>query len=71
MLKLIVLATALLMGLSSIAFANVGGRSTRFYNQHTYVIDHHGGPARVAPKQMGQGNLQGVRRNWSNRMLYR
>jgi hypothetical protein len=60
------------MSLSSLASANVGGSSSRFYNTHAYVIDPHGGPTKVTRKQGGGPiNPMGVRRNPANRMLYR
>jgi hypothetical protein len=68
----LMVAAAMLISWSSVAFA-VGGSSTRFYNTHTYVVSPNGGPATVMRKQ-GRGgpiNPMGVRRNWSNRMLYR
>jgi hypothetical protein len=70
--KLIVVTAAMLISLSSVAFA-VGGSSTRFYNTHTYAIDASGGPAKIMRRQGGGRpiNPMGVRRNWSNRMLYR
>jgi hypothetical protein len=63
MFKLIV-AAAMLISLSSVAFA-VGGSSTRFYNTHTYVVGPNGGPAKVVPKQGMR------RRNPANRIFYR
>jgi hypothetical protein len=73
MVRLIIVAAVMLMSLSSIASANVGVGSSRFYNTHTYVIDPNGGPAKVMRRQGGGRpiNPMGVRFNPANRMLYR
>ena len=55
MLKIIIIAAAMLMSLSSVSFAK-GGRSTAFYNSHTYTVSPNGGPAKVTPKQGAQRN---------------
>jgi hypothetical protein len=64
MLKLIVITATMLLASISIASAIQGGRSTAFYNNHSYAVSPNGGPAKVVPKQ-------GVRRNPANRLLYR
>jgi hypothetical protein len=65
MFKLVLIAAAMLMSSLSVAFAIPGGRSTAFYNSHTYTVGPNGGPAKVVPKQ-GM-----MRRNPANRLLYR
>jgi hypothetical protein len=64
MLKLIVITATMLLASISIASAVQGGRSTAFYNSHSYTINPNGGPAKIVPKQ-------GMRRNPANRLLYR
>jgi hypothetical protein len=68
-----VVAAVTPMSLSSVAFTNVGGSSSRFYNTHTYVVDPTGGPAKIMRKRGGGRpiNQMGVRFTLTNRMLYR